>query len=320
MPAKLVAELSSLPEVDRVYLDAVNRQDLDVARSAIGAAVVQARGITGQGVQIAQIETLGRFSTTNPYLAGVLQDATYACATANDHTTGVAGVLRSTHPTLRGIAPDSNLRVGGSCTGISSELNNRAAAASDWGARIFSLSYSNDTNRQPGADDRFYDDLVFNSHRTVIKSAGNRAQRTATLTSPGLGYNVLTVGNFDDRDTPDWTDDSVNPTRAIRGRSRPTATGVSLSWQRLARTFTLYRYSAHGIPHFTLVPVSPRRWWPVLLRCCSNVTPTWVSGPKPYGRSCWRPRSTRSRVIPRSPAAAVWGACPRIGPTTWCSM
>jgi hypothetical protein len=217
LPPALIAGLSAWPELDRVYLGQTHQPDLDVARPTIRANAVHARGITGQGVQVAQIEPGGRVAAGNPYLAGVVQDPTYVCGTDSEHATAVAGVLRSTHTSLRGIAPGSSLRVGGSCRGLSAELNDRAAAAVDWGARVLNLSYSNDTQRVPTADDRFYDDLGFNRHVLVVKSAGNFGLTTGDVGSPGLGYNVLTVGNLDDRDTTSWTDDLMNPSSSYLG-------------------------------------------------------------------------------------------------------
>jgi hypothetical protein len=253
VPASLLAELSSRPEIERVYLSGTNRPDLDVARPTIHADVVQARGLTGQGVQVAQIEPIGRVSAANPYLAGVTQDGVSACSTESDHATAVAGVLRSTDPALRGIAPGISLRVGGSCAGLSAELNNRAAAPADWGARVFSLSYSNDTGRVPNADDRFYDDLVFNSHRTVVKSAGNNGLTDGNVTSPGLGYNVLTVGNFDDHNTVAWADDSVNPTSSYLGpvsthgdRRKPEIAAPGTNIRSLSLTAPWDTYSSTG--------------------------------------------------------------------------
>jgi hypothetical protein len=213
----LLGEVRDWADVDRVYLGRTNQLDLDQARPTVRANVVHARGIVAQDVQLAQIEPGGRAAAANPYLAGVVQDSTYACATNSDHTTGVAGVLRSTHPSLRGIAPGASLRVGGSCTGLSSQLNDRAAAAVDWGARVLNLSYSTDTQRVPTADDRFYDDLVFNRHVTVVKSSGNYGLSSGNVGSPGLGYNVVTVGNFDDRNTSDWADDAMYPTSSYLG-------------------------------------------------------------------------------------------------------
>ncbi|HLH26954.1 MAG TPA: S8 family serine peptidase [Chloroflexota bacterium] len=217
VPPALLAEMRTWGELERVYLAGVNQPDGTTYRSTIHADVVYARGMTGAGVQVAQIEPVGRVATANPYLAGVVQDSTYACSTPSDHATAVAGILRSTLPSLLGIAPGMTLRVGGSCSGLSSELNDRASAAADWGANLFSLSYSNDTNRVPGADDRFYDDMAFNQRRLVVKSAGNLGLSDGNVTSPGLGYNVISVGDFDDRNTTAWADDAMNGTSSYLG-------------------------------------------------------------------------------------------------------
>jgi len=216
LPAQWVRTVAAWSEVDRVYLARRSTPDLDSARPSVHADVVQSRGITGAGVHVAQLEIGGRLSASNPYLAGIVQDQTFVCETESAHGTMVAGVLRSTHPTLRGIAPDVTLWAGGSCSGDPAELHDRAATAAAWGAQVFNLSFSNDTDRMPTGDDRFYDDLVFNLHRVVVKSAGNLGLGTGNVTSPGLGYNVLSVGNFDDRNTPDWADDGMNTTSSFR--------------------------------------------------------------------------------------------------------
>jgi subtilisin family serine protease len=75
---------------------------------------------------------------------------------------------------------------------------------------------------EPGVHDRFYDSMVINQWRTVVKSAGNRgaagcdAGTDGDVTSPGLGYNVITVGNFDDRNTFVWNDDVMAPCSSWR--------------------------------------------------------------------------------------------------------
>jgi len=57
--------------------------------------------------------------------------------------------------------------------------------------------------------------MVVNRAVTVVKSAGNEAgscrSQTGNVTSPGLAYNVITVGNFDDRNTVDWATDGMHP-------------------------------------------------------------------------------------------------------------
>jgi hypothetical protein len=232
LPAAAVARVARWTEVAAVYEDAVNEPDLDIARQAILANAVNNLGITGSGVHVAQIEVGGRVATANPYLSGVVQDFTSVCASASSHSTGVAGIIRSRHATVRGVAPNVTLRAGGSCGGSSSELQSRSTAAADWGARVLNLSWGSNTNLVPGANDRFYDDMVINRFRTIVKSAGNEGgpcgSGTGNVTSPGLAYNVITVGNFDDRNTSSWSGDVMSscsswkdPTSAHGDREKP---------------------------------------------------------------------------------------------------
>jgi subtilisin family serine protease len=107
--------------------------------------------------------------------------------------------------------------VGGSCSGTDASVQERATAAVSWGARILSLSWGDQVNsmRILSANDRFFDDMVFNRLRTVVKSAGNHGETDSEdigrVTSPGLAYNVLTVGGFDDQNTTGWPDDQMAP-------------------------------------------------------------------------------------------------------------
>ena len=85
--------------------------------------------------------------------------------------------------------------------------------AADWGARVINLSWGLDTRLSPNLVDRFYDDMVFHRFITVVKSAGNRGCQPTppdgNVTTPGLAYNVITVGGFDDRGTEDRADDRM---------------------------------------------------------------------------------------------------------------
>jgi len=73
------------------------------------------------------------------------------------------------------------------------------------------LSWGSNIGLTPGVMDRFYDSIVMNNARTVVKSAGNEGCGFGgNVTSPGLAYNVITVGCFDDRGTISWADDVMN--------------------------------------------------------------------------------------------------------------
>lgn len=198
LPAGSVASWGASSGVDRVSLEKTLTGDLSVAAPAIGATNLWALGFTGAGVRLAQIEVGGRVELGNPFLAGVTLDAANVCAAPSGHSTAVAGILVSSHPTQRGIAFGSTLRAYGSCNGRDNELRRGASAAADWGAAALNMSFGRDDGGRLGAQDRFYDDMVQNRWRTIVVSAGNNAggfgTGTSNVGSPGTAYNVLTVG------------------------------------------------------------------------------------------------------------------------------
>lgn len=232
MTPQEVRDVANWAEIERIYLAPTHENELDMARQVIYAPSVNAMGITGAGVKIAQIEVGGRVATTNPFLAGVIQDATFVCGGASGHSTAVAGMLRSTHATVRGVSYGATLRAAGSCGGWSSELQNRSTVAADWGASAMNLSWGSNIGLVPGSDDRFYDSLVMNRARTVVKSAGNQnggcGAGNGNVTSPGLAYNVITVGNFNDFNTLSFWGDAIegcssfkDPTSSHGDREKP---------------------------------------------------------------------------------------------------
>jgi hypothetical protein len=239
VPVEQLREVGALRGVDTVYLDGTNEPELDVALPVVDVPAVHGAGIDGAGVKVGVVEVGGR-AASNPFLGIEVQDATSACAGASSHSTAVAGLIRATPgfsfwppaiSNLTGAAPGARLRVGGSCGGVDSELQARSTAAADWGARALNLSWGSDTNLALGAGDRFYDDMVMNRARTVVKSAGNRAGACAgdgDVTSPGLAYNVITVGNVDIRRTTGRGDDVMggcssfgDPTSTMGDREKP---------------------------------------------------------------------------------------------------
>ena len=206
-------------EVDTIYLDRndnmpldTDAPDLNVARSTIYAHTVHGRGFTGSGVKVGVIEVGGRAATNNPYMS-ITQDPLYACAAAQSHATAVAGMVRSTHSTYRGIAYGSQVRVGGSCGGWDSELTSRSTAAVDWGARILNLSWGGRRNRVVGSLERFYDNMVINRWITVVAAAGNEGSGcggNGQILTPAMAYNIISVGNFNDQNSQTWNGDAMS--------------------------------------------------------------------------------------------------------------
>lgn len=254
---RVVAEWT---EVDTVYLVGRSATELDIARAVIRANTVHARtgcpsGATcdGNGVALGQVEAGGRVATANPNLPGVTQDATNVCSSNSAHSTAVAGMIVSRHATHRGISPFSTLRAAGSCSGDDSQLNSGVTRVADAGARAINNSYGHDSALVPDFTDRHLDGVFINRFRFIVKSAGNRgaagcSQGTnGNITSPGLGYNTTTVGNFDDRNTTTFSDDVMatcsswrdpKSTRMDREKPEVAAPGTSINSTRTASPWT----------------------------------------------------------------------------------
>lgn len=257
-----IHEVARWDEVLSMDLTYIVKPELEIASPTITADVVHSRGITGSGVPVAQIEVGGKFAIHNPYLYGVTQDYTYICSTISEHSTAVAGIIRANYSSVdcsvchghsyssiglsevisssvQGISPNVSLWAGGSCNGVWSELKDRSIAAANWGARVINLSWGVDIGLTPKDMDKFYDEMVINRRLTVIKSAGNEAcGGTGNVTSPGLAYNVITVGGFDDLNTTGWSDDIMyscsswkDPVSGHNDREKPelVAPGVNIN-------------------------------------------------------------------------------------------
>ncbi|HLI25820.1 MAG TPA: S8 family serine peptidase [Chloroflexota bacterium] len=213
LTASQIRQVAGWGEVDTIYLSRPYERELAVSRPALNAEVVEARGITGSGVKVGIVE-FDRVATSNPYLAGTTQDTTYTCGAVGDHITGVAGIIRSTHPFYRGIAPNATLWAGGSCSATDAELQAQIQAAVAFGVVAINNSWGRDVgaSRQPAAMDRYYDGVMHSQGVLPVTSAGNRdlpCLLDGRVISPGLGYSVLTVGNFDTQGTPHWGGDTI---------------------------------------------------------------------------------------------------------------
>lgn len=213
--------------VSRVYSAKPMLPLLDRARQEILVGNVHAMGINGSGVKIAQVEVGGRVAF-NLLIGPFVQDTTYVCTTPNDHATAVAGILKSFLPTAFGIAYGSQMFATGSCGGWVDQIHNRTSAGMGFGARSFNLSFGQDTNRVPGVSDRFYDNLVISRRRTFVVAAGNEGQYDGDVLSPGLAYNVVTVGSYDMGANTWWGDETMsvfssyrNPVSAHGDREKP---------------------------------------------------------------------------------------------------
>jgi subtilisin family serine protease len=232
LDAEALHKLARDPAIDRIYLNLPAQPELAIAKAASGITQLNQSGTLGSGVRVAAINAGGGLvETASLLLRPVVQDSLNVCPGQVDpHATSVAGALLERRITLfgqtvgeQGAAPAVTLRAAGSCATVSDELMAASTRAANWGARAINLSWGLDTQLALGATDRFYDDMTFNRWRTVVKSAGNRnclppppPPNDGNVTSPGLAYNVITVGGYDDHRTPGWGDDTVDACASFR--------------------------------------------------------------------------------------------------------
>lgn len=206
-------------EVESISACDPMESQMNVARQVIGATPLNNLGVVGTGARVGLIEVGARIATSNPYLAGIGQGSVYECASPTAHSTAIAGILKSTHGTHRGVATGAAAYMAGSCSGWPSELLARSeAVVANWGADILNLSWGSDYLRRMNEVDRYYDALVHDQFVTVMAAAGNSADAggTANVLSPGMAYNVITVGSIDDRGTTTFADDTMSTFSSFR--------------------------------------------------------------------------------------------------------
>ncbi|MFZ2237382.1 MAG: S8 family serine peptidase, partial [Dokdonella sp.] len=247
---EIVARWNEVAIVDRALM--TGGAELDVARPVHNVSPVNNAGYNGTGVTVAVVEG-GRVYSLNPWLT-VSQSRDTSIATV-DHTTAVGGIIASNHSTHRGMANGSTLISADGSYGVAGALE----TAADWAAaraQVLSNSwgYGDDATTAFNAFDRRLDYIGRVNNRLVVKSSGNagvpncgQSPSTAGLpvSSPGRGYNTLTVGGFNDGGTLDWDNDTlyncssfINPVGDSAGSAhqKPEVVASAVGITSLART------------------------------------------------------------------------------------
>jgi len=244
LPKSMITELQSKLDVDMIYLSGKAKAELDTIVPTVRANAVWNQGINGAGIKVAVVEApkhypdiLGKIEFENPYLNGSLywpEDP----STSSDHATAVAGIIQSTHTSFRGIAYGVLGILNGNAKDESSaELISATEWAISNGARIVNYSWGdrNHTSLELGPLDRYVDHLVWDNRVTMVKSAGNNPNNSGNVTSPGLGYNIITVGAINDMDNELWSDDGMaalsswkNPISTHGDREKPEVVAVGV--------------------------------------------------------------------------------------------
>ncbi len=216
VPNNQLRSLEARGEVDAIYLARVYRDELNVSVPAIDAPTVWGRGFTGSGVPIAVVEG-GAIYFGHDNLADGTYCNTLASSPIAGHASGVAGIIASTHATNRGTAPGAPALLSGNAQSTSDA---HIMACTDWainnGARVINYSFGIDSSSALVGLDRYVDYVVRFRAVTMTKSSGNKSFTCTgpafNVTSPGKGWNIITVGNYDDMGTAANGNDVMNTT------------------------------------------------------------------------------------------------------------
>ena len=212
LPKSEILALQEREDVDIIYLSRVYHDGIDTAVPTIRAHKAWNEGYNGTGTIIATVEDDG-VDFSNPYLSHA-NGGHYRDPTGDDqgHPTETTGVIASSHPCYKGIANGATIVSANAWSYDDDDVINASTWALDEkNADVLSCSFENDTDLQMAYLDRYYDSVVWEHWRAVVVIAGNRGESDGDITSPGLGWNVITVGGTDDLDTSDWSGDERYP-------------------------------------------------------------------------------------------------------------
>jgi hypothetical protein len=214
LPNRLLSALEQRNDVQSIHLERTYKDELNISIPSIDAQKVWSRGYTGSGVKVGVVEGGAiYFGHSN------LADGTYCNGTnpsPSSHTTGVAGIIASTNSTYKGVAYGTPALLSGNVT---SSTDAQIIKCTDWaidnGARVINMSFGVDSSSSLIGLDRYIDYVVRNRYVTIVKSAGNIGSTCSGanyVTSPGKGWNIITVGNYDDKGTSSNSDDAISAT------------------------------------------------------------------------------------------------------------
>ena len=222
LPAGATDELAALPGIETLGLERTWTPAMSTAGPTVDANWTSGSGDQGSGVRVAVVEYHNVRETGN--LAGKVVAAHSATGTLAytgggtfDHPTWVAGAIAGSG-SYPGVAPGARIvsaGTGGGAAGLTRDR--RVIATTDWAispsggdADIVSLSLIQDTTTGAEEARRYFDSVVDEDLRLVVAASGNlSAAGTWSVGSPGTGWNVLTVGGNDDRNTASRHDDRI---------------------------------------------------------------------------------------------------------------
>ncbi|WP_327425549.1 S8 family serine peptidase (plasmid) [Streptomyces sp. NBC_01527] len=218
--------------VQKVWLDGKIKADLAESTAQIGAPSVWKAGNTGQGVDVAVLDT--GYDTDHPDLQGVVASAASFVpdedvADHNGHGTHVASTIAGNGAASagkeKGVAPGVRLHVGKVLSNDGSGYDSWIISGMEWAARdararVVSMSLGGD-RPSDGTDplSRAVNELSAETGALFTIAAGNAGPSEGTVATPGAADAALTVGAVDSSDAlaefssrgPRFRDGAIKP-------------------------------------------------------------------------------------------------------------
>ncbi|WP_330319633.1 S8 family peptidase [Streptomyces clavifer] len=202
---------TTVPGIDRVWLDGRRKVALDRSVAQIGAPAAWRAGFDGAQVKVAVLDT--GVDETHPDLRGVemaQKDFSGSSSTVDHvgHGTHVASTLAGSGErsggTHRGAAPGARILdakvLDDEGTGADSGIIAGMQWAADNGARIANLSLGGGDSTETDPLETAVDRISAESGILFVVAAGNEGPDATTVGSPGSAASALTVGAVDRKD------------------------------------------------------------------------------------------------------------------------
>ncbi len=288
LPPAALAALESDDAIAEIAEEGGGQAALNVSVPSLGAPTLWNTGHRGEGESVAILDT--GVKTNHPFFTGITfveqvflnSGRTFTCF-ADDasspqdqvgHGTHIAGIIASRGAIGAadylgvgpGISTIYNLKIMFKCSdpGFPSGryLDTDVIAALDWlvantPVKVVNFSAGDDARVDDSTLTKVFDNLADTYGLFISVCAGNNGPTASSVWAPGVGYNILSVGNVDDRGTLGREDDilhgssSRGPTRNARQKPDIAAPGTNIQSANagLAPLLAGYTGTSMSAPH-----------------------------------------------------------------------
>ncbi|WP_329538031.1 S8 family serine peptidase (plasmid) [Streptomyces sp. NBC_01450] len=198
--------------IAKVWLDGKAKAALSDTTAQIGAPQVWQGGDTGQGVDVAVLDTgidaahpdfTDRIAATASFVPG--EDVTDRHGHGTHVASTIAGTGAASGGKEKGVAPGASLHIGKVLDNDGSGQDSWIVAGMEWAARdqhakIVSMSLGADPTDGPDPLSQAVDSLSAETGALFVVAAGNSGPAPYSLDSPGTADAALTVGAVDSSD------------------------------------------------------------------------------------------------------------------------